>query len=290
MSQSRNNPEDEWTRVSNNGCNIFANNHNQRTPVSKWKISKFTGKEEKLPRFLSNVTQFALAEGISKEEVFRNRIHLVAGDAADFVAISSHIGTWDELVQELTRYCLGSTSDTDLLLKIERKKQASESCTIYCTRMELMFRSLQRPLSDQEKVEIIILGLRPEIRQSLAGIVLIRTVHELQLAAQRVEKLLLHPNREYNRSLSAVDQGWDRSPQSRQHERPTNTYRNSNRGGSRTREPQKEEKCFRCGMAGHMSLQCAKEPKGSYCFGCGAPGIIKPNCPQCSGNGQRQGH
>lgn len=53
-----------------------------------------------------------------------------------------------------------------------------------------MFQGLRRPLDDQEKVEIMIAGMRPEIRQALAGIISIQDGKDLRVAAQRAEKLL----------------------------------------------------------------------------------------------------
>lgn len=38
-------------------------------PVSQWKIKKFSGGEEELPRFLAMVREFALAEEASKVDV-----------------------------------------------------------------------------------------------------------------------------------------------------------------------------------------------------------------------------
>lgn len=282
-----------------------------QTPVSKWKITKFTGNEDDLPRFISTVTQYAIAEGASKEEVFRNRVHLLAGDAADFVALSTHIHDWDDLVEELTRYCLGSTSDTDLLRRIERKRQGTESCAVYCTRMELMFRSLRQPLPEQEKVDIIIRGMKPEIRQSLAGIVLIRDVHELQLAAQRVEKLLFFADRGHHHAIAAISPNADATSEKpnrfsnqggrnfsvpspnprggRQSPRPFNEPRGRNPPNPQNKEPNRENQCFRCGLVGHYGRQCNVVTNSPVCYGCGEPGVVKPNCPNCSGNGPRQG-
>lgn len=104
---------------------------------------------------------------MSKEELFRSRVHLFSGYAADFVAMSTHIHSWDQLIFELTRYCLWSTSDTDVLQKIEQKRQGAENAAVYYTCIDLMFQSLRRPINEQEQVEIIIVGIRPEIRQSL---------------------------------------------------------------------------------------------------------------------------
>ena len=87
--------------------------------------------------------QFPLAEGATTEDLFRNRIHLFSGDAADFVALTPTLHDWDQLVSEVTRWVRGSNSDYDRLRMIETKKQGrTESSAVYILRMELLFRSL----------------------------------------------------------------------------------------------------------------------------------------------------
>lgn len=161
----------------------------KKIPVSKWSITKFDGSGEELPRFLSSVTQYAIAEETSKSEVFRNRVHLFTGDAADFIRDASYSETWDELVDELTEYCLGTTLDTDLLRKIERKRQGPESCSVFCTRMELSFKTLRTPLPEQARVKIILRGMKSPVKKALAGLGLF-SVREVRSAAQEVEQVL----------------------------------------------------------------------------------------------------
>ncbi|CAH0556567.1 unnamed protein product [Brassicogethes aeneus] len=46
-----------------------------------------------------------------------------------------------------------------------------------------------------------------------------------------------------------------------------------------------EFRCFKCNGVGHMKRDCqSRYPKELVCHGCGKPGVIRPNCPQCSKN------
>lgn len=129
-----------------------------------------------------------MEDGLSKQELFYHRRYLFTGDASDFLSTADHIRTWDQLILELTRYCLGATTDRDTLRKIEHKRQGNENAGVFCTRMQIFFQGLQRQLEEQEMVDIIIEGLRPDIRQAVAGVVGINNVHELRKVAQKAER------------------------------------------------------------------------------------------------------
>lgn len=242
-------------------------------PVSKWKIEKFGGQEEQLPRFLSTVRQFALAEATPKEELFRSRIHLFRGDAADFVATATDVTCWDELVTELTRYCLGSSSDADILRKMSQKVQGNENCAVYITRMELMFGSLARPIAEEDKVEMVIRGLKFAIRQALAGSTSIKRLTELRNAAQRAERLLA------NSSQASDNRGF--LMRRTEEMRPTTTFPRETEYNRRSET--NPPRCFRCGQTGHLQVRCNNPPA---CFRCGEKGVERSNCPKCSGKAQ----
>lgn len=216
-------------------------------PVSKWKIEKFSGKEDELPRFLSTVRQFAMAEGTSEDELFRSRIHLFTGDAADFVATASDVNSWSELVRELTRYCLGSCSDSDVIRKIERRVQKDESCAVYLTRMDLMFGILANQLSEEEKVDIAIRGMRFSVRQALAGSIGLNRLSDLKIAAQRAERLLT-PSASEGIRRSSQEQMIRVSNSAVEHR--SNERREPRMGGSLG------PKCFKCVQTGHLQNTC----------------------------------
>lgn len=262
------------------------------TPVAKWKLQKFDGREENWPRFLLLVEQYALAEGVSSAELFRNRIHLFSQDAADFVALSQS-QSWDELVQELTTFVVGSDSDMDLLRRIEARKQGNENVAIYITRMELLFRSLRRPLAELEKVDVVIRGLKGQIGQALSGNTEIRNMTQLRAAAQRVERLLPRVRRVFeletqeSDSEAEIDVVSPRKEGRRPPNTPTRASRERERSltpgptGDRSRTPKEHIVCFKCDEKGHYFSQCRNKPKNIRCYKCGMPDVIRTECPNC---------
>lgn len=113
--------------------------------------------------------------------------------------------------------------------------------------MEMLFRGLTQAIPEQEKVDIIIRGLRPEIKRAVAGDASITSIHRLRTATQRVEKLVLNARFEDEREIEAVvvDQGL---PQEKKDQDNINqiTKRTTSYGQSRA-----NVKCHRCGRKGH---------------------------------------
>lgn len=125
-----------------------------------------------------------MAAGASKTDLFWNRIHLFTGVALNIVALNKNSKNWEELVDEITMFCMGSTSDCDLLRTIqERKQEVEENFAVYITQMEMMFQGLRHPLPKVDICDIVIRGLRAPIMNALAGNNQLRTLHELRSAA-----------------------------------------------------------------------------------------------------------
>lgn len=125
-----------------------------------------------------------MAAGASKTDLFWNRIHLFTGVALNIVALNKNSKNWEELVDEITMFCMGSTSDCDLLRTIqERKQEVEENFAVYITQMEMMFQGLRHPLPKVDICDIVIRGLRAPIMNAPAGNNQLRTLHELRSAA-----------------------------------------------------------------------------------------------------------
>lgn len=161
----------------------------QRLPIAKWKIERYDGQPGQLARFLRTLDQFAEAERMTPEELYRGRIHL--GSAMDWTAWTANLATWEELVAELTLFVHGTRFDSERLRAIEKLRQEkNESCARFINIMELELLSLNTPLSESEKVELLLKGLRADIGVPLASNLAVQSVREVRSAATRMERIL----------------------------------------------------------------------------------------------------
>lgn len=238
-------------RIPNNNNGLYST---VRNPVHRWKLPKFNGSEEELPRFLAMVEEFAKAENVTKQEVFNNRIHLFTGDAADFIMMSPHLRSWDHLTEELRRYCSGAYSDWDLMRRIEKRTQGEENSAIYCTRMEFLFKGLRQQPPEEDKIDVIIRGLKPAIRRAVAGNTAIRTIHQLRMTTQRIEKLLVNSEDDY-RGIELINSYPDVTiPKNANMQRES---KSCDREEERTRPKyRKDIICWFCQRKGHYKYEC----------------------------------
>lgn len=157
------------------------------TPIGKSIPFQFDGNPNQLARFLVSVSLFAQTEGVTMEELFKDRVHLFTGDALDWV-LTSQVTTWDELRTELIHFVHGSRTHAEQLDALAAKKQGTEKSTVFINRMLLEMSILKEPLDNASKVQLILNGVRPDVRLKLLDNRNTITVNELRDAAMMIDK------------------------------------------------------------------------------------------------------
>lgn len=296
-----------WSLGNTNHLNVPENEFyttridGRRTiPVAKWGIKKFNGNESEWATFLSETHHFALAERTSKDELFRSRIHLFTGPALNWV-LSTPLQDWNHLVTEVSRFVLGNSTERQRIRKIEEMRQKEENCAMFISRMELQFNSLQNHLVDEDKVDIIIGGLKPQIRTAIAGNTGIRTIQDLREATQQVERRMPKSQEvsevgpEVEKPIANTEENEVSVAYHNRNSRSTNTLGRSHSARTPSRSlsrPKYNDQgqgggnifCYICGQKGHISVGCRNPPAKIQCYGCGKEGTMKKNCSTCSGN------
>lgn len=239
-------------------------------PVFKWGIT-FDGatKSGSVNSFLQRVEELQVARGTSEETLFSSAVDLFTGSALVWYrAVKSTLTNWRELKAALRRDFLPSNFDEELMTEIRGRTQgANERVTIYVATMMNLFKRLTQPPSEDVKLEIIRKNLLPflQVQLVLQEIPDIKTLTEV---GRKIEDVSLstkkyQPPPHRNIATLEPDLAYDQPASSTQQ---VSTVQ-----------------CWRCHQVGHLKKDC-KMRKSVVCHGCGAQGVIKPNCQRCSRN------
>lgn len=190
--------------------------------------------------------------------------------------------TWPVLCEALRTNFEQHRSDIDIKEDMRARRQTpSESFDDYKNAIYKIAEDLSTPLREQEIVDILQRGLRPKIRQQLLY-VNISSVADLRRLCIKGENLL--------KEISKSDSNLTRGPFQR---RPINEVfieGDEEMGNDVLPESEISELargstnnlvCWNCRNSGHRYFDCL-EDRTTFCYGCGAVGIYKPNCNKCS--------
>ncbi|XP_055544904.1 uncharacterized protein LOC129729990 [Wyeomyia smithii] len=117
------------------------------------------------------VSQLALSEHTSKEELFDSAFHLFSGPALNwFMAMrsSGRLLSWSHLVHELRKTFAHPELDSMIRARLsQRRQQRNETFQDFFYEMESLFRSMINPMSDWEKLDLLKSNLSVDYKKSL---------------------------------------------------------------------------------------------------------------------------
>ncbi|XP_062704100.1 uncharacterized protein LOC134286499 [Aedes albopictus] len=145
------------------------------TPVSQWKVRKYSGNDHALGlnEFLSHIEQLALSEHATELDLFDSAVHLFEGAALSWYTSCRNqrlLHNWPQLVQELQNEFRHPDLDSVLRTKIyQTRQQKGESFQQYYLQVNKLFQAMSHPLADSEKLEVLKTNLRYDCRKALVG-------------------------------------------------------------------------------------------------------------------------
>lgn len=166
-------------------------NNNSKLPISKWPI-KYSGTDNGigLNLFLRQVEFFAASEGMTKVDLFQAAHQLLVGPASIWFVTKWPIlrrKNWDYFVQALRKQFLPSNIDHFVKVRSFSMSQGrNESFSNFLVRMEQFFLCRTKPLSEEEKFEIIWHTMRSNYRDKL-GLFRVKTLKLLEDLCERID-------------------------------------------------------------------------------------------------------
>ncbi|XP_050498834.1 uncharacterized protein LOC126879691 [Diabrotica virgifera virgifera] len=250
--------------------------------VHKWGISfSGTGDCDTVVAFLEKVECLRISRCIPEDDLFAASAELFTGPAFTwFMNNRSNLSCWKDLVQKLKADFLPYSYQDDLLDDIKKRKQLqNEPVTMFINNILGLCSRLDIPLTESEKVRIIMKSLLPSYHSQLA-LVEIRSIDELTEKCKRLEETF----------------SWSNQPSTVVSSRPF--LSSSQNSFSRNRSWQNKVPkhnvstvtstivCWNCYTQGHAFSACPNPRLRPFCFGCGLENTTKPRCRNCQGNGR----
>ncbi|XP_046674651.1 uncharacterized protein LOC124363447 [Homalodisca vitripennis] len=266
---------------------VSSRSRSKSVPVYKWGVQFDNSPGQSIGAFLERVEELRRARGVTPQELFNSAVDLFSGSALIWYrSTQSRISSWEELCKE--RRIVFQAPDYDFQLQQEiftRVQGDNESIDLFIAAMEGLYGRLASSVPEPTRLKLIMHNLHPQLQDRLA-LFDIKSLEDLRCLGRKAEagrlrslrrppphqNVALEPDLAYfephrKRSLPLVKVA-------------SAQFRNSS--------PTSSVSCWNCGESGHRFSNCRKERK-RFCFGCGAPEMLKTNCPKCGPkNGQRR--
>ncbi|KOB67148.1 Retrotransposable element, partial [Operophtera brumata] len=262
---------------------------------------KFSGKSC-VRSFILKVEEFVLSRGISYDKILSLAFEIFTDDALHWYRCNKDKAqSWNDLCDLLKEDFSNSDYDYRLSAEIRSRTQGeNENITIYLSIMHGMFSRLNRPLSEDDKLEILLHNIRPCYASTLSASPEIKTMDTLKLICRNYENIqtrfsLFHEPPKVSPSTIAPEFAYkpSHSASSSSHNKYPNYQKNSNYNNTnpsttyqKTDNPYQQKNipvaalattssktvfCPRCRTDDH-SLRNCKQERFLICFKCGKKG------------------
>ncbi|XP_047993435.1 uncharacterized protein LOC125231884 [Leguminivora glycinivorella] len=190
--------------------------------------------------FIQRVEEFVEARNISKERILKFAYEIFTEDALHWFRCNKEaFQSWDDVVVLLKKDFSPRDYDYRLTNEIKSRTQGEqENISIYLSIMHGMFARLVKPLSEDEKLEIILHNIRPCYASTLAASPEIKDLKTLKNLCSNYEDIqsrlsLFHEPPRVTSETLAPDFAYTK------HHKNNNYYTNKNYQSTNTNERQK---------------------------------------------------
>lgn len=288
----------------------------ERNLTSEIAKLKFSGKSC-VRSFILKVEEFVQSRGISYDKILSLAFEIFTDDALHWYRCNKDkVQSWNDLCELLKEDFSSSDYDYRLCAEIRTRTQGeSENITIYLSIMHGMFSRLNRPLSEDAKLEILLHNIRPCYASTLSASTDIKTMDSLKSICRNYENIqsrfsqfheppkvssnTIAPEFAYKPSDSASgsshykyhsyqknnhynSNSYNKPNPNTIYQKTDNTYQHKNVPvAALAANFSKTVFCPRCRTDDH-SLRNCKQERFLICFKCGKKDVRYSECPDCN--------
>lgn len=256
--------------------------------------------------FIQRLEEFRLSREISDSKMLNILTDIFTGNALHWYrTVRERVATWNDLLSLLKQDFDIIDYDYRMLSEIRHRTQGTtENITIYLAIMNGMFSRLSSPLTEQDKLEIVLHNIRPCYANILATCPSIENLNQLQSICRNYESIKLrcenfkeppalgpctlapefayHSSRASTRSKNEFSFNSSAPSSSYSNNQANNFYKQQTSNKTFTIAAHSKPKyCYRCKAQTHAMKDCNAE-RTVFCFKCGLPDYRTPECPKCN--------
>lgn len=255
-------------------------------PISQWGVHFSADNSLSVNAFIERVNEIKEARNATDEDLWRYAIDFFKGDALIwFRANKVYATSWKELVLLLKRTFQSPFYQDDLIAEIKARTQGKdESITIYMSILQNMFNRLPSPITEQEKITIILRNIQPYYQRAICRDVFF-SVSEIVDVLRIVERTKINCDRFEEPKVQRINLEPDLAYKNPVVNKTINEVSTNIEIDNVTSKSQKAGtgRCWNCREVGHLFRSCTVPKQRLFCYKCGRFGVTIKDCV-CKGN------
>lgn len=262
----------------------FPKNYN-KPRIDKWGL-QFDGDTNKLAveDFVFRVERLQQQYNVSWKEVLDNFHLFMKGMAEKWYWLyiqTNYVTEWETLKGALLKqYRTVRTSFELMRDMVERKQLPGESIDTFFFNMIQLRSRLDISMPENEMIKMIKRNLRDNVGRIVYP-VNVNTVEELRICCLDAEKTFLKKDirmvsNHYPRQVNELTEEYQRPNETENNEVAAINLKNPNNQMAKAIII-----CWNCRQNGHVFMDCPSNERAIFCYKCGKPDVISPNCVNC---------
>lgn len=256
--------------------------------IDKWGLN-FDGNNLRMSveDFIFRLERLQAQYDIPLEELERDFHLLLSGPAKDWywLFVQTNVGVkWPGLKQALLNQYQTSRSNCEIIRDlVERRQNPNETIDQYFQAMNQIRARLVQGITEHDMLKI----LKRNVRESIGRIVFpiaVSSVEQLRIECNEAERTFLRKDvrniQPQPRNMRVNEVYFDQNIYI-----PVEESASDEVGEVSALQMNRPLLvCWNCKVPGHTFMDCPSTERSVFCYRCGRPNVITPNCPHCQGN------